>query len=292
MKDILKKLRKYEIRIRKAINTQMRGDYHSIFKGSGLEFDDVRGYQYGDDIRSIDWNVSAKGHGAFVKTFKEEREQSVFFLLDMSGSQDIGQDNRRKLDVSKEICGVLALASIHENSQVGVIGFSDQKELYVKTGKGKTHAYHLINKVFKHEPISRKTDLKGAINQTLGLLKKKSVVIFISDFIDDDYEKPLKSLARIHDLVVIHIADLQETLFPKLGILPVRDVESGKTVWVNTSSRSFKKNVSETFLEKKGELEQICRKNQANYIKIMTDQDYVPELIKLFKTRNRKKKSG
>lgn len=292
MKDILKKLRKYEIKIRKAINTQMRGDFHSVFKGSGLEFDDVRGYQYGDDIRSIDWNVSAKGHGTFVKTFKEEREQSVFFVLDVSGSQEIGIEGKQKLDICNEICGVLALAAIHENSQVGVLCFSDEKELYIKSAKGKKHAYHVINKIFRLERKSKRTDLAAGIGETLNLLKKKSIVILVSDFIDKGYQKNLKSLARRHDLVVIHIADIQETLFPKLGILPLRDVESGKTVWVNTSSKSFKENMTSTFVEKTSELEELCRKNEANYIKVMTDQDYIPELIKLFKVRNRRKKSG
>ncbi|MEM9857232.1 MAG: DUF58 domain-containing protein, partial [Bacteroidota bacterium] len=163
MKDLVKKLRKYEIQIRKAINSQMQGDFHSIFKGSGLEFDDVRAYQYGDDIRTIDWNVSAKGHGTFVKTFKEEKEQTVLFVLDVSGSQEIGSPGSQKLDIGKEICGVLALSAVKEASQVGMISFSDQKEKYVKPAKGPKQAYEIINSLVELKPLSNKTDLAKAI---------------------------------------------------------------------------------------------------------------------------------
>ena len=163
MKDLIKKLQKYEIRIRKAINDQMQGDFHSVFKGTGLEFDDVRAYQYGDDVRSIDWNVSAKGHGVFVKTYKEEKEQSVFLILDVSASQSIGIKGRQKLDVGKEICGVLALAAARQTSQIGMLCVSDQKEKYIKPGRGTDHAYNLIKALFELQPASDRTDLAGGI---------------------------------------------------------------------------------------------------------------------------------
>src|SRR5690606_37751361 len=185
MKELIKKLRKYEIQIRKAITSQMQGNYHSIFKGSGLEFDDVRTYQYGDDIRTIDWNVSAKGHGTFVKTYREEKEQTVFFLLDVSASQEIGTPGNKKIDVGKEICGVLTLSAIKEHSHVGVICFSDQKEQYIKPGTGVQHGYQLIKKIFDLRPSSSKTDLSKGILYTLKAIKRRSVVIVISDFIDE-----------------------------------------------------------------------------------------------------------
>ncbi len=292
MKDILKKLRKYEIKIRKALNSHMQGDFHSIFKGSGLEFDDVRSYQYGDDVRAIDWHVSAKGHGTFVKTFKEEKEQNVFFILDVSASQEIGAEGQQKLDISKEICALLAMSAIKESSQVGLICFSDQKEKYVRPGKGLKHSHQIVSEIFSLKAQSKKTNISKAIRFTLNLLKRKSVVIFISDFIDENYQHDLKGLARSHDLVVIQISDIREKAFPRLGIIPLYDKESGKTLWKNTSSGSFRGFMEKSMGSKHDELEDFCQKNQANYANIRTDEDYVPKLIRLFKVRNRVRKSG
>lgn len=292
MKEILKKLRKYEIRIRKAINSQMQGDFHSIFKGSGLEFDDVRAYQYGDDVRTIDWNVSAKGHGTFVKTFKEEKEQNVFFILDVSASQKIGAEGKQKMDIGKEICALLSMSAIKENSQVGLICFSDEKEKYVKPGKGIKHSMNIVSNIFNLIPTSTGTNLSKAIKFTLNLVKRKSIIILVSDFIDEAYEHDLKALAKSHDLVVIHISDIRERAFPNLGIVPLHDQESGKTLWMNTSSSSFKKIVNNRYKENQSELEQLCLRNKANYMNVQTDENYVPKLIKLFKVRNKMRKSG
>lgn len=290
MRELVKKLRNYQIRIRKAINTQMQGDFHSVFKGSGLEFDDVRAYQYGDDIRTIDWNVSAKGHGTFVKTFKEEKEQSVFFLLDVSASQDIGNPDKKKIDIAKEICGVLCLSAVMEQNLTGLICFSDQKEKYLKPGKGEKHAYQFISELIKLNPQSRKTNLSKALLLALGLIKRKSVIILVSDFIDEGYEHNLRALSRKHDLIVIHINDKRETELPKLGIVPVLDKESNKTIWVNTSSPLFRRNLKNTFARGKTDLEEYCKKIQANYLNVSTDEDYVLKLIRLFKVRNKAKK--
>lgn len=286
MKEILKKLRKYEIRVRKAINSQMQGDFQSIFKGSGLEFDDVRAYQYGDDVRSIDWNVSAKGHGTFVKTYKEEKEQTVFFLLDVSASQEIGREGNQKLDIGKEITAVLSMSAIKENSQVGLLCFSDQNEKYVKPAKGNTHGYEILNALFKLAPKSRKTDLKRALAFTLDLLKRKSIIFIISDFVDTDYLHNLKGMARKHDLVVIHLFDKRESSFPNLGIIPLYEKESRKSIWVNTSSNRFRNVMNKTYGKSATELEDFCHRNDANYLSIDTSEDYVPKLIKLFAYRN------
>lgn len=290
MRELVKKLRNYQIRIRKAINTQMQGDFHSVFKGSGLEFDDVRSYQYGDDVRAIDWNVSAKGHGTFVKTFKEEKEQSVFFLLDVSASQDIGNPDQKKIDIAKEICGVLCLSAVMEQSLTGLICFSDQKEKYLKPGKGEKHAYQFISELTRLKPRSRKTNLSKALLLALGLIKRKSVIILVSDFIDEGYEHNLKAIARKHDLIVIQINDKRETELPRLGIVPLLDKESNKTIWVNTSSPLFRKNLKNTFARGKTDLEEYCKRIQANYLSVSTDEDYVVKLIKLFKVRNKAKK--
>lgn len=292
MRDILKKLRRYEIQIRKAINSHMQGDFRSIFKGSGLEFDDVRPYQYGDDIRTIDWNVSAKGHGTFVKTFREEKEQTVFFILDVSASEDIGNPGRTKADVAKEICGVLALSSAKESSHVGLICFSDIKEKYLKPTKGHSQAYEIVSALTSLKPASLKTNLTKAISFALNIIKRRSVVILISDFIDEGYFHNMKSLARRHDLVVIHISDKRETKLPKLGIIPIIDKESRRTLWINTSFGDFRDNVIKRYESRREELEQFSRKHQVNFITIDTDDDYVPKLLKLFKLRNKSLKTS
>lgn len=291
MRHILKKLRKYEIQIRKAINSQMQGDFHSIFKGSGLEFDDVRSYQYGDDIRTIDWNVSAKGHGTFVKTFKEEKEQTVFFIMDVSGSQEIGIPGRQKLDIGKEICGVLALSAAKEGSQVGLMCYSDKKEKYVKPAKGPKQAYEIIHTLISLTPKSRHTDLSQAILMTLNTVRRRSVMIFISDFIDEGYFHNLKGLAKKHDLVMIRVTDRRETHLPKLGIIPVLDKESLRTVWVNSSFGNFRNKIRENQELNEEELARFSRKHQINFISIDTSEDYVPHLLKLFRIRNKSLKS-
>lgn len=291
MQHIISKLRKYEIQIRKALNSRMQGDFHSIFKGTGLEFDGVREYQYGDDPRIIDWNVSAKGTGTYVKTFKEEKEQTVYFLLDVSASQEIGNPGAQKVDIGKEICGVLTLSAIKEQNKVGLVCFSDQKESYVKSGKGSKHGYAIINELYKLKPKSTKTKINEALKFSLELIKKRSVIIIISDFIDEGYEKNLRTLAKRHDLVAIHLKDDRETKMPKLGIIPVFDKESKKTIWVNTSSGEFRKKLESRYSQGKGDLEKFCRKNEINYLEINTKDNYVPQLIKLFKLRNKSFKS-
>ncbi|MFZ9045681.1 MAG: DUF58 domain-containing protein [Cyclobacteriaceae bacterium] len=288
MKEILKKLRKYEIRVRKAINSQMQGDFQSIFKGSGLEFDDVRLYQYGDDIRTIDWNTSAKGHGTFVKTFKEEKEQTVFFILDVSASQEIGKDGQQKIDIGKEITALLSISAIKESSQVGMVCYSDRLEKYIKPAKGSRHSYEIMDGLFNLKPVSKKTDLTSAIKYVLNLLKRKSIIFLISDFVDENYFQSLKGMAKKHDLIVIQLFDLRESLFPDLGIVPLYEKESGKNIWVNTSSSKFRSTLDRTYRKNTTELADFCRRSDVNYLPIDTRSDYVPELIKLFKYRNKK----
>ena len=291
MKDLIKKLRKYEIQIRKAINSQMQGDFHSVFKGTGLEFDDVRPYQYGDDIRTIDWNVSAKGHGMFVKTFREEKEQTVFFILDVSASEDIGSPGKTKADIGKEICGVLSLAAVKESSHVGLICFSDIRERYIKPTKGHSQAYEIISALTNLKPKSTKTSLSKATAFALNAIRRRSVVILISDFIDEGYEHNVKALAKRHDLVMIQINDKRETNLPKLGIIPVIDKETKRTIWINTSFGDFRKQIGKHHIDRKGELQQFSRKHEINFISLDTEEDYVPKLLRLFNTRNKSMKT-
>ncbi len=290
MQEILSKLRKYEIKIRKAINTQMKGNFHSVFKGAGLEFSDVRDYVYGDDVRRIDWNVSAKGERTYVKEFKEEKEQTVFFLLDVSASLEIGKNNYTKLQLAKEICGVLMLSAVKEDSYIGLICFSDQKEKYIKPKKGLRYGYEAILNLFNLEPVSKQTNLEQMLAFSLKMLKRKSVIILVSDFIDENYLKNLQTLAQKHDLVIVHVYDTQEVNMPSLGIIPVFDNESGKTVWLNTSSPTLREELAEKFETTKNNIEEISKKLKANYVAINTEDDFVAQLIKLFRVRRTKGK--
>ena len=286
MKELINKLQKYEIQIRKAINTQMQGDFHSVFKGTGLEFDDVRAYQYGDDVRAIDWNVTAKGHGTFVKTYKEEKEQSVFLILDVSASQAIGRAGQQKIDIGKEICGILSLVAAKQNSQIGIVCVSDQKELYLKPSLGIEHAYIIIKSIFELQAKSLRTNLATGIKLVMSIIKRRSIVLLISDFIDYNYERELTVLAKKHDLIIIQLLDKREINFPGLGIIPLLDKETGKTIWVNTSSAAFQHSHLATYADNQEKIVKICRKYQANYLAIDTSEDYVPQLVNLFRIRN------
>ncbi|MDE0558702.1 DUF58 domain-containing protein [Algoriphagus sp. NF] len=290
--QLFSKLRKYEIMIRKVANNHLQGDYQSLFKGAGLEFDDLRPYQYGDDVRTIEWKVSAKGHGTFVKTFREDKDQSVYFLLDISGSQDIGSEGSKKIDQGKIIAGVLTLAALFEGSQVGLISYSDQKEKVVPPGKGSKQGVKVIRGIFDHENQSLKTDLDGMFTYCLNLIKKRSVIIVISDFIDDGYQRSFRAMAERHDLVAIQLTDPRESALPALGIIPVFDKEKGRTTWVNTAFGGFSKKISETFTTERESLKELCKKNQINYLAIDTTEDIVLPLMELFKYRNKSMKRG
>ena len=292
MKELLKKLQKFELRIRKVIDTQMQGDFHSVFKGTGLEFDDVRAYQYGDDVRSIDWNVSAKGHGTFVKTYKEEKEQSVFLILDVSGSQTIGPEKQQKIDIGREICGILALTAARQSASIGLICISDQKEKFVRPGKGIEQAYSLIKTLYELKPQSSKTNLSAGIKTAMSVIKRRSMLLLISDFIDRNYEKEIMMLARKHDLIVVQLMDQREQSFPGLGIIPLRDAETGQVSWVNTSADSFRQKYLNDLAKNRENLQNICRRNKADYLAIDTSGDYVLQLVNLFQIRRKTRKSA
>ncbi len=285
--QFINKLRKYEIQIRKAVNADMRGNFRSVFRGSGLEYTDLREYQYGDDVRTIDWNTSAKGHGTFVKIFKEEKEQTVFFVVDVSGSQAVGGLGQAKIDIAKEICGVLSLSAIQEASHVGLLCFSDKKEKYVSPSNGMKQAYQIITELYRLKPESATTNLAEAAKLTLNILNRRSVVIVISDFIDADYEQNLKALARKHDLVLIHLLDQRETHLPRLGIVPVLNPETGQTRWVNTSSPWFRANQKQKFEDIKNNLSEFARQYDCNYLSLNTSEDFVPALVRLFRIRKK-----
>lgn len=292
LKDIISKLRKYEVQIRKAVHSHMHGNYHSIFKGSGIEFSDLREYQYGDDIRTIDWNVTAKGHGSYVRLFQEDKEQHIIFLVDVSSSLDIGKQGQSKIDIIKEISGVLMLSAVKEGSEIGLVCYSDKKELYIAPDKGIKHAYYLISKLFNLESESRLTDLNKAMQYTLSILKRKSIVIVLSDFIDEQYEKNLISLSKKHDLVIIQIQDSREMHVPSMGIIPLIDMETNKTIWTNSSSKAFRNSMEKRQGSIRERLELFSKAHESNYTCINTQEDYIVRLVELFRVRNFHKKSA
>ena len=286
MKDILKKVRKYEIEIRKFLNNSNQGDYNSIFKGSGLDFDDLRPYQYGDDHRSINWNITAKEDKIYTNTYKEDKEQSVFFLVDVSKSQHIGREEN-KINISKEITSVLTLSALNTNSQVGLICFSDQKELFIESKKGISHGYRIIKNLYDLKQKSNKTNITSMVKFFMGTIKKKSLVIILSDFIDENYIKSLKSLSKSHDVICLHIYDDYEAKIPELGIIQVEEKENNFKKWVNTSSRSFQKMTNKFFDDKSTEIKKKMNSIGINYLKINSKENYIKNLIKLFKYRKK-----
>ncbi len=284
MKEILKKVRKYEIEIRKYLNNSNQGDYNSIFKGSGIDFDDLRPYQYGDDHRSINWNISAKEDKIYTNTYKEDKEQSVFFLIDVSQSQHIGKEEN-KINISKEIASVLTISALNTNSQVGILCFSDKKELFIQSKKGPSHGYRIIKNLYELKQKSTKTNISKMIKFFMNTIKKKSLVILISDFIDKNYYKNLGALAKKHDVVCLHIYDNYETNVPNLGIIELEEKENNYRKWVNTSSKKFKKLSENLFITKPEELKKEMKSVGINYLKINSKENYIKNLIKLFKYR-------
>mgnify|MGYP001265748053 FL=1 len=284
MKEILKKVRKYEIEIRKFLNNSNQGDYRSIFKGSGIDFDDLRPYQYGDDHRSINWNITAKEDKIYTNTYKEDKEQSVFFLVDVSKSQEIGKDEN-KINTSKEIASVLTLSALNTNSQVGLLCFSDQKELFIQSKKGVSHGYRIIKNIYELKQKSNNTSISSMIRFFMKSIRKKSLVIIISDFIDENYQKSLKSLSNSHDVICLHIYDDYETKIPALGIIEVEEKENNYKKWVNTSSKTFKEKTRDLFINSSIEMKKNMNSLGINYLRINSRENYIKNLIKLFKYR-------
>lgn len=285
LKSIFKNIHNYEIKIRKAVQNNMHGDFNSIFKGTGIEFDDIRPYQYGDDTRTIDWNVSAKGHGTFVKTFKEDKDLNIFFVLDVSASLTVG--NNKKLNLAKEVCGVLALVGARLNCKIGLLAFSDTNELTTKIAKGKSHFYSIITKLLQLKPKSKLTSLDKMLRTVNLVNPKRSIIFVISDFIDNDYQKTLSLMASRHDVIAIHVDDTTESQFPALGIIQVKDAEKNKSVWINSSFGKDKKLLEANTTNISTNLESFSKKNQIDYLKLKTGVKYTNDLIQLFQKRNR-----
>ena len=284
-KDLLKKVRKIEIKTRKLSSNIFGGEYHSAFKGRGMTFSEVRNYQFGDDVRTIDWNVTARYNEPFVKIFEEERELTLMLMVDVSNSALFGTNNALKKNIITEISATLAFSALQNNDKVGLILFSDQVELYIPPSKGKTHVLRIIRELIEFKPLSKKTDIKVALEFLTRVLKKKSITFILSDFISSDYEKSLKIISKKHDLTGIKVYDKFEEAIPNLGLVQMFDQETEEVKMIDTSSKSlrdsYKKEMSLNFKK----FNDLFTKNGAGTISCRTDESYIKKLLNYFKNR-------
>ncbi|MDR0363838.1 MAG: DUF58 domain-containing protein [Bacteroidales bacterium] len=283
--EIVKKVRKIEIKTRGLSNQIFSGEYHSVFKGRGMSFSEVREYQYGDDIRSIDWNVTARMNHPYVKIFEEERELTVMLLIDVSGSNDFGSGSQLKTEMITEIAAVLAFSAIQNNDKVGVIFFSDIIEKFIPPKKGSTHILRIIRELVDFRRTSNKTNISEAVKYFTNVIKKKCTMFLISDFIDDDFENALKIANRKHDLIAIQAQDYVERELPNAGLVRMRDAETGKKMWIDTSNAAVRQHYINYFLLFDKKLHETFKRCGIDYAVVNTNQDYVRPLMNLFKKR-------
>lgn len=288
-KEILQKVRQVEIQTRQLVNDVFSGEYHSIFKGKGMSFSEVREYQVGDDFRTIDWNVTARQNKPYVKVMEEERELTVYFLVDVSPSGLIGSTEQLKSDVAAEICAVLAFSAILNSDKVGLITFSDEVESYMSPRKGKSYAMQLIREVLFGQPKGKGTDIAKALEFLSRVAHKRSIVFLLSDFYDADFSRELKAVSARHDLILIHLADKLDRELPNVGLFPLFDAESGEKMIVDTSSDPLRAEYSAAYENRKKDLEILCRRNKTDLIHIDTEKPYVKPLNLFFKNRGMKK---
>ncbi len=285
-KEILKKVRKIEIKTRRLSDHIFSGEYHSSFKGRGMTFSEVRQYQYGDDIRSIDWNVTARYNEPFVKVFEEERELTMMLMVDLSASEFFGTVDHFKRDIIAEISATLAFSAIQNNDKVGLLIFSDEIELFIPPKKGKTHVLRIIRELIEFQPKSKKTDIAQALRYLSNVMKKKAIVFMLSDFMDEGYENALKIVSKKHDVTGIRVYDKHETEIPKLGMVPMQDAETGEIILVNTNSKTVRTKYRANYLQQVGFYEDTFRKSGAGTIHTRVDESYVKKLLGYFKRRN------
>jgi len=286
-KELFKKIRQLEIRTKGLVSNIFGGEYHSAFKGQGMEFAEVRPYQYGDDIRNIDWNVSARYDETFVKIFEEEREQTVLLVVDISGSEDFGSVYKFKREIAAEICAIVAFSAIQNDDKVGLLLFSDHVELFVPPKKGRRHVLRLIRDLFAHERTSTQTDVSVALNHVVNVLNRRSIVLLVSDFMDDDFESPLRAVSRRHDTVAVHLIDPREVELPSVGLLELTDAETDENIVVDTGSVIVRAAYSENARLRREAVEQVLQRTRVDRIPVQTDEGYIEPLIRFFRYRNR-----
>jgi uncharacterized protein (DUF58 family) len=283
--ELLKKVRKIEIKTRGLSNHLFSGEYHTVFKGRGMSFSEVREYQYGDDIRAIDWNVTARFNHPYVKVFEEERELTMLLMIDVSQSSFFGTQKMFKSELITEICAVLAFSAMNNNDKVGVIFFSDQIEKFIPPKKGKTHILRIIRELLNIEPVHKGTNINNALRHLTNMMKKRSICFVLSDFMDKKYDDALKVASRKHDLIGLRIYDERETQLPDVGLMRTLDAETGKEIWLDTSD----KKVRETFKKHYAEHVQNTRNNflksGADLVSINTKEDYAKDLMMFFRGR-------
>ncbi|MDC3246078.1 DUF58 domain-containing protein [Flavobacteriaceae bacterium] len=284
-KDLLKKVRKIEIKTRKLSSNIFGGEYHSAFKGRGMTFSEVRNYQFGDDVRTIDWNVTARYNEPFVKIFEEERELTLMLMVDVSNSALFGTNNALKKNIITEISATLAFSALQNNDKVGLILFSDQVEFYIPPSKGKTHVLRIIRELIEFKPLSKKTDIKVALEFLTRILKKKSITFILSDFISSDYEKSLKIISKKHDLTGIKVYDKFEEAIPNLGLVQMFDQETEEIKMIDTSSKSLRDNYEREMSLNFKKFNDLFTKNGAGTISCRTDESYIKKLLNYFKNR-------
>ncbi|MBR7168413.1 MAG: DUF58 domain-containing protein [Bacteroidales bacterium] len=286
--DLLKKVRKIEIKTKGLSKHLFSGEYHSAFKGRGMAFSEVREYQFGDDIRNIDWNVTARLNHPYVKVFEEERELTVILLVDVSGSNRFGTRKQFKEELLAEIAAILAFSAIQNNDKVGVIFFSDKIEKFISPKKGSTHILRIIRELIDFKPDNTKTDITEALRYFTNVIKKKSTAFLISDFYDNNYEDALKIASKKHDIVAIRITDEKEKSLPDLGLVKIYDPETNKTLWIDTSSKDVRNDFEQSYNDHSRYVNETFRKYGIDNVEISTGQDYVKQLMKLFKQREHK----
>ena len=284
-KDIIKKVRQIEIRTRHLVNDVFAGEYHSAFKGRGIAFSEVREYQYGDDIRSIDWNVTARFNHPYIKIFEEERELTVMLLVDVSGSGSFGTATAFKRDIMTEIAAVLSFSAIFNNDKIGVIFFSDKVEKFIPPLKGRKHILRIIRELLDFKPESNLTKLDEPLRYLTNAIKKRCTAFIISDFMAPDFEEALRIASNKHDIVALKIYDPAEKSLPDIGMVKITDSESGKEKWIDTTSKFTRQEYERWWNEHIGTLTTIFRRCGVDSSIISTDEDYVKPLMKLFKTR-------
>ncbi len=284
-KELLKKVRKIEIKTRRLSNHVFGGEYHSTFKGRGMTFSEVRQYQFGDDVRSIDWNVTARYNEPFVKVFEEERELTMMLVADVSGSEFFGSTETFKKDIITEIAATLAFSATQNNDKIGLLLFSDEVELYIPPKKGRSHVLRIIRELLEFQPKSKQTDLSKALKFLQNMMKKKAIVFILSDFLTDDYQHTLKIMGNKHDVTGIRVYDKREEEMPNVGMVQMQDEETGELIWVNTGSKSVRTGYAKYFRERADYFQSSFRLSGSGSINTRTDESYVKKLLGYFKQR-------
>ena len=286
--EILRKVRRIEIRTSRLVNESLAGEYHSVFKGRGMEFSEVREYQFGDDIRAIDWNVTARMGHPYIKKHVEERELTVLLLVDFSASGQFGTKGQFKREIQAELCALLAFSAIHNNDRVGLIAFTDRIETFIKPRKGKNHVLRVVREVLYFRPEGRTTDIAGALEHMHRTITKRSVVFLISDFLGSDFARPLRVAARKHDLIAITVVDPREEELAPVGLVDLEDAETGDRVLVDASDRRTRESFQKWAVERRRRREALFRSIGVDALELRTDRPYDIPLVRFFHKRARR----